>query len=166
MTYLEVLCRSALLSLSFHKTPPTIHHAQLCHPPIYSLGLGHLLSLSMFFNSNTDKMSQNAKTFSLPYWTLREWWASCCSTQQILASADYETGETTDLWSALGHCSSRLLLLWPPTCPGWASLAPSIYSKYISPCFRASILMSGRMLLTIWSLLPSRTTSAYKTKGC
>lgn len=156
MTYLEVPGRSVLISLSFHKTSPTIHNAQLCHPTIYSLDLGHLLSLSMFLNSNTDKMSRNARTFSLPYWTLREWWASCCFTKHILASADYEIGRDN---RAL-ICSRPLFLkaaaLWPPTRPGWASLAPSIYSNYISPSFGDGILMSGRMLLT---LLPSWTTS-------
>lgn len=114
MTYLEVLGRSALIPLSFHKTSPTIYHAQLCHPPIYPLDLGHLLSLFMFLNSNTDNMSQNAKIFSLPFWTLREWWASGCSTQPILASADYELERDPDLWSALQHCSSRLLLCCLP----------------------------------------------------
>lgn len=149
MTYLEVLGRSALIPLRSHKTPPTIYHAQLCCPPIYPLDLGHLLSLVRFLNSNTDSMSQNGNIFSLHYWTLREWWASGCSTQQILANADYELER--DHRPLI--CSTALFLkaaaLPLPTCPGWASLALSIYSKYISPPFGVGVLISGRMLLTI-----------------
>lgn len=146
---------------------PELPQSTTHHPSCTALSSSNLFSgfgtLSLFIHvsqhSNTDKISQNAKTFSLPYWTLREWWASCCSTQQILASADYEIGREN---RAL-ICSRPLFLkaaaLWPPTCPGWASLVPSIYSKYTSPPFEAGILTSGRMLLTIWPLLPSRTTS-------
>lgn len=124
-----------------------------------------------FLNSSTDKMSPNSQTFSSPYQTLTEWWASCRSPHQTLASEDYETGRDRRPLT----CSRPLFLQaaapiashlsWKGTCSSkhpfnkYLTLVLGLVSLHLVECCKQQVL-------TLWSSLPSRTTSPWKMKGC
>lgn len=98
-----------------------------------------------FLNSSTDKTSPNSKSFSSLYQNLREWWSTCCSSHQTLASEDYEMRrqKASDLLQAIippGCCSCSVCLYWKGI---FSSM--HLFNKHLT-FFEVDVLTPGRIL--------------------